>query len=53
VLLFGKELPSFEPLNEVFGVGNGRWPVKPRSVRFADQIGGCRMATTLATMDLS
>jgi hypothetical protein len=53
VLLLGKELASFAPLNEVFSIGHGRGPVKSRSVRFADQVGGCHVAATLATMDLS
>jgi hypothetical protein len=53
VLLFGKQLTSFAPFNEVFNVGHGRGPVKSRSVRFADQVGGCRVATTFAAVDLS
>jgi hypothetical protein len=53
MLLFGKELASFAPLNEVFSVGYGRGPVESRSVCFADQVGGCGVAATLATMDLS
>jgi hypothetical protein len=52
-MLFGKELASFAPLDEVFGVGDGCWPVKSRSVRFTDQVGGCRMTATLATLDFS
>jgi hypothetical protein len=36
VLLFGKELASFAPLNEVFSVGHGSGPVKFRLVRFTD-----------------
>jgi hypothetical protein len=53
VLLFGKELASFAPLNEVFSVGYDRGLVESRSVCFADQVGGCRVAATLATVDLS
>jgi hypothetical protein len=53
VLLFGKELASFASLNEVFSVGYVRGPIESRSVRFADQVGGCRVAATLVTMDLS
>jgi hypothetical protein len=53
VLLFGKELASFAPLNEVFSVGHGRGPVVSRSVRFANQVGGCRMTTTFAKVDFS
>jgi hypothetical protein len=52
-LLFGKEFASFSPLYEVFSVGYGRGPVKSRSACFADQVGGCHVAATLATMDLS
>jgi hypothetical protein len=52
-LLFGEELASFAPLGDVFGVGDGYWPVKPRSVRFTDQVGGCRVAATLAAVDFS
>lgn len=36
VLLFGKELASFEPLNEVFGVTHGRGPVETNLVGLAD-----------------
>jgi hypothetical protein len=53
VLLFGKELASFAPLNEVFSVSYGHRPIKSRSVCFADQVGGCHVAATLATVDLS
>jgi hypothetical protein len=53
VLLFGKELASVAPLYEVFGVGHGRGTAKTRSVSFTDQIGGCRVAATLSTMDFS
>jgi hypothetical protein len=53
VLLFGKELASFAPLDKVFSIGDGCWPVKSRLVHFTDQIGGCRVATTLAIVDLS
>jgi hypothetical protein len=53
VLLFGKELASFAPFNEVFSVGHGGGPVESRSVCFADQVGGCRVAATLANVDLS
>jgi hypothetical protein len=53
VLLFGKELASFAPVYEVFSVGYSRGPIESRSVRFADQVGGCRMAATLAVVNLS
>jgi hypothetical protein len=53
VLLFGKELTSFAPLNKVFSIGHGRGPVKSRSVCLAGQVGRCRVAATLAAMDLS
>jgi hypothetical protein len=53
VLLFGKELTSIAPLNEVFRVGHGRGPVESRSVCLADQVGGCRVAATLNAVDLS
>jgi hypothetical protein len=53
MLLFGKELTSFTPLDEVFGVAHGRGSVETRSVSFTDQIGGCCVAATLATMNLS
>jgi hypothetical protein len=38
---------------EVFSVGHGRGPVESISVCFTDQIGGCRVAATLAAVDLS
>jgi hypothetical protein len=53
VLLFRKELASFAPLYEVFSIGYDRGPIKSRSVRFTDQVGGCRMAATLAAVNLS
>jgi hypothetical protein len=53
VLLFGKELASFAPLNEFFSVGHGRGLVESRSVCFADQVDGCRVAATLVIVDLS
>jgi hypothetical protein len=53
VLLFGKELASFAPLDEVFSVGHGRRPVKSRSVCLTKQIGGCHMVATFAAVDLS
>jgi hypothetical protein len=53
VLLFGKELASLAPLDEVFGTTHGRGPVEARSVRSGDQIGGCCVAATLTTMDLN
>jgi hypothetical protein len=53
VLLFGKELTSFEPLYEVFCVGHGRGPVESRLVRLTDQVGKCCVATTLAAVNLS
>jgi hypothetical protein len=43
----------FAPLNEVFSVVHDCGLVKSRSVRFADQVGGCCVAATLATVDLS
>jgi hypothetical protein len=46
VLLFGKELASFASLHEVFSLSYGRGPVESRSIRFTDQIGGCRVAAT-------
>jgi hypothetical protein len=53
VLLLCKELTSFAPLNEVFGVGYSRGLVESRSVCLADQIGGCRVAATFAAVNLS
>jgi hypothetical protein len=53
VLLFGKELASFASLDEIFGVGDGCWQVKPRLVRFTDQVGGCRVTATFAAVDFS
>jgi hypothetical protein len=53
MLLFGKELASFAPLYEVFGIGHGRGPVETRSIGLADQVCRHRMAATLATMDFS
>jgi hypothetical protein len=53
VLLLGKELTSFAPLNEVFSVGHGRGPVESRSVCLVDQVVGCRVAATLAIVDPS
>jgi hypothetical protein len=53
VLLFGKELASFASPHEVFSVSYGRGPIESRSIRFTDQIGGCRVAATFATVDLS
>jgi hypothetical protein len=53
VLLFGKELASFAPLYEVFSIGYGRGPIESRSVRFADQVGGYRVAATIAIVNLS
>jgi hypothetical protein len=47
-----QRLASFTPLYVVFSVGHGRGPVESRSVCFTDQIGGCRVAATLATVDL-
>jgi hypothetical protein len=52
VLLFGKELASFASPHEVFSVSYGRGPIESRSIRFTDQIGGCRVAATFATVDL-
>jgi hypothetical protein len=53
MLMFGKELASFAPLYEVFGVGHGHGPVEARSVCLTDQIGGRRVAATLTSVDLS
>jgi hypothetical protein len=53
VLLFGKELAFFAPFYKVFSIGYGRGPVESRSVRFTDQIGGCRVVATFAVVDLS
>jgi hypothetical protein len=53
VLLFGKELACFASLHEVFSISYGRGPVESRSIRFTDQIGGCRVAATFAAVDLS
>jgi hypothetical protein len=53
VLLFGKELTFFAPLNKVFSIGHGRGPVESRSVCFADQVGRCRVIATFATVDFS
>jgi hypothetical protein len=52
VLLFGKELASFAPLDEVFSVSHGHGPVESRSVCLADQISGCRVAATFAAVNL-
>jgi hypothetical protein len=53
VLLFGKELASFASLHEVFSASYGRGPIESRSIRFTDQVGGCRMTATLAAVNLS
>jgi hypothetical protein len=53
VLLFSKELASFASLYEVFSIGYGRGPIESRSVCFADQVGGCRVAATLAAVNLN
>jgi hypothetical protein len=53
VLLFGKKLASFAPLYEVFSIGYGHGPIESRSVRFVDKVGGCRVAATLAVVNLS
>jgi hypothetical protein len=53
VLLFNKELASFAPLDEVFSVSYSRGPIESRSICFADQVGGCRMAGTLTAVNLS
>jgi hypothetical protein len=52
VLLFGKELASFAPLDEVFSVSYGRGTIESRSVCFTDQVRGCCMAATLTTVYL-
>jgi hypothetical protein len=53
VLLFGKELTSFAPLDEVFSVSYGLGPIESRSVCFTDQVRGCRVAATLTTVYFS
>jgi hypothetical protein len=53
VLLFCKELASFAPLDEVFSASYGRGPMESRSIRFADQVGGCRVTATLAAVNLN
>jgi hypothetical protein len=53
VLLFSKELLSFAPFYEVISIGYGRGPIESRSVRFADKVGGCHVAATLAAVNLS
>jgi hypothetical protein len=53
VLMFGKELASFAPLDEVFSISNGCGPIESRSIRSNDQVGGCRVATRLAAVNLS
>jgi hypothetical protein len=53
VLLFSKELASFAPLYEVFSNGYGRGLIESISVHFADQVGGCHVAATLAAVNLS
>jgi hypothetical protein len=53
MLLFSKELTSFAPLDEVFGVRHGRGPVESRSICLADQVGRHCMIATLITMNLS
>jgi hypothetical protein len=46
-------LTSFAPLSEVFSTAHGCGLVESKSVRLADQVGGCRMAATVTFMDLS
>jgi hypothetical protein len=53
VLLFGKELASFASLDEIFSVSYDRGPIESRSICFTDQVGGCRVAATLAAVNLS
>jgi hypothetical protein len=53
MLLFVKELTSFAPFFEVFGISHGRGPVETRSVGLANQVGRCRVAVALAAMDIS
>jgi hypothetical protein len=50
VLLFGKELASFAPLDEVFCINNGLGLVESRSVCFTDQVRGCSVAAALTTV---
>jgi hypothetical protein len=53
VLLFGKELASFAPLDEVFSVSYSRGPIESRLICFTDQVGGCCVAATLGAVNLS
>jgi hypothetical protein len=53
VLLFGKELASFAPLDEVFSISYDRGPIESRSIRLTDQVHGCRVAAALTTVYLS
>jgi hypothetical protein len=53
VLLFGKELTSFAPFDEVFRVRHGSGPVESRSVHCAYEVSGCCMAATFTAVDLS
>jgi hypothetical protein len=52
VLLFGKKLASFAPLDEVFSVSYGSGPIESKSVCFTDQVRGCRVAATLTIVYL-
>jgi hypothetical protein len=53
VLLFGKELASFAPLDEVFSVSYGRGPIESRSLCLTYQVRGCHMVATLTTVYVS
>jgi hypothetical protein len=53
VLLFGKELASFAPLDEVFSVSYGSGPTESRSIRLTDQVRGRRVAATLSAVYLN
>jgi hypothetical protein len=52
-LLFGKELAFFAPFDEVFSVRYGCGPIESRSIRLTDQVRGCRVAATLAAVNLN
>jgi hypothetical protein len=50
VLLFGKELASFAPLDKVFCINYGRGPVESRSGCFTDHVRGCSVAAAITTV---
>jgi hypothetical protein len=53
MLLFGKELASFAPVDEVFVIRHGRRLVEARSICLADHVSGCCVAATLSIVNLS